>query len=284
LSAQQRLILAAEVDDAEDRRALNHLDAYGLLPPSRDVEALLSELKKREIPSFSAFSYLADNIPDSEKAREIILSDPAKFSGVLVNTKQILSRVDENVTAPIKGPVEVSVSSLESGILGNDHFVVPPATAGAYNKAAASEEKELIQTRTQKRKQSQEEAQAQITEIQTLQRDLASFINEFGSGKLALLAQERDRLNDTKALLENRILEKERERNTNNQKISALEEDIETLQNSLEPLQNYISLLTRFLNEHEAEYPKNQQLAETLNGEIASLERWRSPKRTRVCS
>jgi hypothetical protein len=273
LAASTRSILAAEVDNADDKRALNYLEGHGLLPPSRDVEALLVELKKHNIPCFSGLSYLADNVQNAEKARELIQSDPAKFSGILVNTDEILGTIKTpDLKAPIKGPVEIAVSTLDGTLVESDRVVVPPSTTGAFNRSAAAAERELIENRTQKRKQHQDEAESQAQEIQKVQRDLQEFRQEFGSGKLPVYERERDLLKEARDLLENRIAEKERERQGNSNRIRELNASIDLQQKSREPLQSDIRILTLFISDHEAAYAQNQNLAKTIGENISSFE------------
>ena len=271
--AETRSILSSEVDDAEDRRALGFVEAHGLLPPSRDVENLLLQLKSKGVASFAGYAYLADCLPDPVKALALLRTDPDRFTGVMVNTPELLERVRANDDAPgnLKGPVSISVAGLDAGLQDDRSLVLPPTTSGAFNRSAAAAEKEIIQIRTEHRKRQQQEARANVREIERVQRDLQAFLQEFGSGKLEPLLQERDKLDEAVRLLDEQARGKETQRTNNSMRIREVNKFVPQHQQNLSGLQNSIRILGHFIQEYEKSLLQDQQQAESFGALILRL-------------
>lgn len=270
--AETRSILSSEVDDAEDRRALSYVEAHGLLPPSRDVETLLLQLKSKGVASFSGYAYLAECLPHPEKAIALLRTDPARFTGVMVNTPELLERVRTNESPEnLKGPVSVSVTGLDAVLQDEHTIVLPPTTSGAFNRSAAAAEKEIIQIRTERRKRQQEEARATIREIERVQRELQAFLQEFGAGKLEVLLQERDKLDEAIRLLDDQASDKETQRSNNSNRIREINKFVPQHQQTLTGLQNSIRILGQFIQDYEKTLLQDQQQSENYGAAILRL-------------
>lgn len=64
-------ILTLRIEDAEDERAIVHLEESGILPPSRDVELLLDLLSSQHIQCWSGWSYIEKNVPGKDSAHVV---------------------------------------------------------------------------------------------------------------------------------------------------------------------------------------------------------------------
>lgn len=113
----------------------------GLAGRSVDVAAVLSALENEGVRSaIAANRYVAEIVPQGEKARSLVLSDPARFLGVSIagsefdRARSILERQDLNLLAP----VTIGVNARTAEDPRDGVFVIGPSTDAAFNKEAAA--------------------------------------------------------------------------------------------------------------------------------------------------
>jgi len=135
-------IVDLKIARAEAERAQSHLEATGLLPPSREMEHVLGELKKRLRAVWSGWEYIASNLPDSDSRRRLIGRLPQVASGVVVRDDdlQTVRGLVEKGESGAELPVVVSAQSSTLGDGSMAGVVVGPDSDGYFDRDAAHEE------------------------------------------------------------------------------------------------------------------------------------------------
>ncbi|HFE47312.1 MAG TPA: hypothetical protein ENJ18_17795, partial [Nannocystis exedens] len=192
----QRNLLASRVDGAEDLRAVAAIAQTGLLPPSRDVEEVVSRLEDAGIRAFAGPGYIADNYPDECVDR--LRVDPSRHSGAFVLNRDELRRVAR--LGPIKdlrAPVQVSLPSAKVTVVDEeedseaDHLVLLP-DSGIHDHAAARERGVVLARKGERREKNEALLDKQRSELEALANELRRFLEEHGRGALDRLVEQRE--------------------------------------------------------------------------------------------
>ena len=269
LSYQQRAYTEAEVDSAEDQRAIKHLDQTGLLPPPLDVEKALQQFRAASIPAQSAFEFLSQNVLDPEEALKLLLDDPSKFTGIIVNRKEDVEEIRNQLTgrSALKAPVQVSASSLEVWGPVPDRVSLPPATNGAFNRRAAQDERAHIQDRLAKHKTSQDKINEEIAGLSAAVRELVDYLENF-SPKMGQARTEQEAVRNNQGILRIAIQDNQNRVQANKNEVIELGKQISQEQLVISERQTKLLSLHSFIRDLDANYEANkqkvQQLSETL--------------------
>jgi len=190
--ALHRHLLKLRVDAAEDERALTAVEQRGLLPPSRDAEEALDGLRERGIPCFSALEYLASNASE-EEATALLLSDPGRYSGLVVPRPELLGRVQEiaeRVSERLRGPVAVTVAGLEPGPEVAMRVVLGPGQRGSYVPRCAQERQAELAALQARRRAEEERQRAEQRELEAVASDLARLLEELPRPRFLALGEQ----------------------------------------------------------------------------------------------
>jgi len=273
LANKQRDASQADVDSAEDHRANKYLDQIGLLPPSLDVEKALQRLKEANIQAFSALRFLSENELDPEEALKKLLADPSKFTGIIVNRREELEEARKLLTSrsSLKGPVQVSISSLDAWETAPGRITLPPASSGAFSRTAAEDERSHIFERLNKHKANRNKLSDEIESISTSIRNLGDYLENFASK----LQQNRSDLETTKtseSAVQGAIIENEDKIESNKVAISALDQRIEEESSTTESYRSNVRTLSSFIRDLDTDYEANKQRIKQLTDSIQVLD------------
>lgn len=121
-----------------DRQAVHDTGVAGR---QADVDAVVAHLHKHGVPGAQPFNlYLAQHLNDAATAQALVLSDPARFLGVGVPEDDLpTARKAIKGLTRLRAPVVISPLTLAGPTVPEDHLVVAPANAAAFNRAAALE-------------------------------------------------------------------------------------------------------------------------------------------------
>lgn len=273
ISHLQQLIIQAEVDSAEDHRALKHLEQAGLLPPSLDVERALEQLKNAGIPAFSALDFLSQNVHDPEEALRLLMSDPGKFAGIIINQPEQLEAVRTLLSARslLKGPVQVSTPSLEPWPGEPDRVILPPASSGTLNRNAAQNEREYIQGRLTRHKTNQDARTLEIQEVNLTIRQLSDYIENYATPKLSQVRLDLEATRNLAGIVRIAIQSNKEKIVANRQNIQTLGQDIKGQERLIEDYKEKGRQLSNFIRDHDTEYESNKQRVNELGEELDGL-------------
>lgn len=138
-----------ELVAATDTRAVEWLHRTGLLPPSQDVEAVLSVLQASPDigRAYSGWDVLRRTVP-ADRHPAVIARFPDVVNGVVLENAGDLgaaARIAEDVV--LTTPVVLSVASVLAGDRGDEPYVVLPGPAALYDDGAAAAEMTIRESR-----------------------------------------------------------------------------------------------------------------------------------------
>lgn len=190
-----RRIIAAELDVADDRRAEKSIESDHLLPPSRDVDVALEFLRTQQVLSaMPAYRFLSQNQRQVTAAEERLRSDPARFSGIMVNRPEDMEKLrSRSQTVPgLRHPVAVSLTGFHDAAAVPDTLVLMPESAGAFHQPAAAAAREEIQFRLNRAAETKRLLEAERQEAAAVVKRLLDYRETFGHGALARMKLEHN--------------------------------------------------------------------------------------------
>lgn len=193
-------VSSADVRLAQLTADKQSIETTGVAGHSADVEMVVRHLRAEGVRSAQAFNqYLAKAVPDAERARHLVLSNPARFLGVCVAETELEAarKVQWGAHCPDK-PVVVSAASLTADTLPAG-MVVPASSDAAYNQDAAFQLKLRLDSTFNKERDGRERLAGLRDQAVLARKDLQEYLDRFGNGKLdsaqttlARLEAERD--------------------------------------------------------------------------------------------
>jgi hypothetical protein len=184
---------SADVRLAELRATRQSIEDTGVAGFSHDVALVVQALQAAGVRSAMPFNeYIARAVDDAAKAQALVLSDPARYSGVCVAQAEFskAAGVSWHARKPSR-PVMVSIAALDTVAAPEGRLVVPPEDASAFNIAAATRLAESLDSRLQE--EAQRRAAYELRHAQTLKaaQELETFAATYGNGQLAEAAVKR---------------------------------------------------------------------------------------------
>jgi hypothetical protein len=173
-----------------DERAVRHLEAEGLLPPSRDVEAVLAALRGRLHGVWSGWAYLEANVPREQRASHV-RAHPTMLEGVVIadadfdRARELLAAA----TLELEGPVAlVRQSAFATGATELD--VIGPSAEGRYDRAAAEHELRTRRARSSRYDESIAHAETRAGTLQRVALRVEQFLDRYPAAWFAEREQQ----------------------------------------------------------------------------------------------
>jgi hypothetical protein len=169
----------------------------GVAGADPDVDLVVQLLRDADVRSARPFKdYISQTLLDASHARTLVMSDPARFLGVMVAEVEMdkVKLIKWGERKPFL-PVMVSAAVLDPAASRSDVVTVAPFSDASYNKAAAAS---LAQTLNQsieqelERRQFYAKRQADATEALS---QLLAFVSKYGDGALAEASTQVANLN-----------------------------------------------------------------------------------------
>lgn len=203
LPALERVRLAAESAAAQCTVQLSTLKASqaaivetGVAGASRDVNEVVTRLREMGVKSAKPFNtYLSQAVPDAATARELVVSNPARFLGVSVASSE-LSRARNAVRlgTALGAPVMVSVAALEPDAGSDDRFVLPAADDAAFNLEAAQALLAQLGAKLANEEAHLAAHKQRVNDALTANAQLQAYVRKYGGGALARARTEIEEL------------------------------------------------------------------------------------------
>lgn len=194
LEALNRLIQDAhrEIADRNVRLAQLGLDRTsildtGLAGRNPNVDAIVRALQTAGVRSArAANTYLADIRPSAEEARGLVMSDPARFLGVVVAQaeRSEVTTLAKTLNFRLSGPVKVAVTSVTPATLGSDELVLPAQDDSAYNKPAAQTLRSELDTRISNVQEECTAYEERRDQGSKTQEHLLRYLRDYGATRL----------------------------------------------------------------------------------------------------
>jgi hypothetical protein len=192
---------------AEHERALSYLETNKLLPPSPDVERLLTALNTRLPNATSGWRYVASTLPD--KADDLIRTRPWLAAGIIVGDGDLDAARDALASADLilEGPVVVAPQSAvhESDFNLASGIVVGPTSRALYSEEAARLERIRRETLKETQTADWERYRQEEEAYRALHAKIEGFRQRYPAGWFADQAAERRRLVEDQAQWTERV-------------------------------------------------------------------------------
>lgn len=244
----------ADVRLAELRATRQAIEDTGVAGYSHDVALVVQALHAAGVRSAMPFNeYIARAVDDVAKAQALVLSDPARYSGVCVAQAEFgkAAGVSWRARKPTR-PVMVSIAALDTVAVPADRLVVPPEDASAFNIAAATRLAESLDSRLQD--EEQRRAAYEVRHAQTLKaaQELETFAKAYGNGQLAEAAVKAATLEEDASVSRNRASALEAEAVTLDTKAQQHDKGATEHERLRSGSAQAVLLVRQFQTEHEA--------------------------------
>lgn len=254
------------------------IETTGLAGSNPDVQTVLCTLSELGIRTACAFnSYIAQTESNPDKAREVVLSSPAKFLGVAVKTEKELADAQRILEHPpaLSKPVVVSLIANDPMAL-IDGFVVPADNDAAYNFASAKEYARELAERLEQRLRLSADYEAMLRAAIEGRQRLANYREKFSPGRLALLRQELASTASEVSELTSLIEAKQEELNLSESERDKARSLIKVETESIKKLSGTLKLIERDCDELEKPLPERLSRINTLTEELLNLDKQRT--------
>jgi hypothetical protein len=168
-------------DEADS--AIRFIEEKGYGRPNEDAARAADVLKAAGFWAVTAEGYLSENIPAVAKARSLIEADPAKFTGVFVQSDDLDDAQATLADLRLKNPVVLSPLATH-GTSWPDRRTLQPFSAASFNKSAATEELEEWHRQARTAKSEIENRTSQIAAIEGTLRAIYHWSRDYGGGRL----------------------------------------------------------------------------------------------------
>jgi hypothetical protein len=228
-------ILRVRLEAAEELRAMHWLEGDGaLLPPSKDVEALLGWLRAGRISCWSGWEYIERNVQEKDR-RQLVQRLPYVATGVIVANSQYDLVIDLVQSSLQSNALRLSapVAIMPADAISDSHeltwTIVGPTSDAHFHKDAAAVELNALRSGETRRQSELSGYESWREDLSALQHRLRAFQSEYPSG---WFAQQRQLID----LCQSRLEEAAQNR-------ARFEQQIETLKAELDDISKAISNL-----------------------------------------
>lgn len=283
IAASARELALSSVRLAELNATKQAIDETGVAGNNPDVAAVLALLSDNGIATARPFNeYLAKAVPDAGKARAVVLSNPARFSGVSVAPGEFeaVKALTWSTGLPVR-PVVISPYALDPEP-ASGHVVVPAATDAAYNRDAAIALARSLATRI-----SEEQARAEVyterqSATQSALEQVRAYVKRYGEGRLGAAQQRVEQKTSDMGAARLRAEQARGRRDEETLKAKTAKDLAVSKNTSAEEAHRHERALRTFTTVHEAPRPARLErieevaaLVEELEGRKATAEeRW----------
>ncbi|MGT2454408.1 hypothetical protein ACU4GI_14500 [Cupriavidus basilensis] len=183
----------AELDYARLDEDAQSIRDTGLAGRDVEVTKVVRALANGGIKNGQAYAqYLAAVFPDGNEARSLLESNPARFLGVAVSTREQLEHVKALApTLPdLTRPVVVSLVTDKRTAADDDCLVLNPADDSLFNIRAAAQKGEHIEQKLVEYGNNRSVARQALTNAQDARKALGEYLTTFGCAKLEALGAD----------------------------------------------------------------------------------------------
>lgn len=241
----------------------------GLSERNPDVGRVVERLAEMGLKSARAFNgYLAELEPDAERAKALVVSNPARFLGVALASGEVDRARGILADMPkLAHPVMVSDVTRDADTLPANSFVVPASDHSAYNFAAAEllghSVAELIAGEKSRQAQFHERRQSALT----TQGRLSGYLEDYGSSRMVQAKAIRDKARADAGTARQQAEETKEQADLCHRQAEAKAKDAGRKTESIGRAQSNEQRLKQFHEDHEAGAVGRQERLVTLDAE-----------------
>lgn len=277
LERQERDILRRRELLEDARQTIQDTD---LAFRDEDVNVVVDQLSHLGIGSAKPYAHwVADAVRDTSRARSLVLSDPARFLGVHVQTAGDLERVRERLDSlgdlPLRRPVVVSVPHDVPSPHSGDRLVLGPRDDSAYNKDAALAVLERVEHNIGEEIRDLQRVAEELAELRAARFDLDVYLRMHGPYPRAGRQADLDYASSEKTRLAGE-LEVVRGRITGLKQTKAEQERAKTeAERERDRARANVEACRSFIVEYDSRQADQETALRKAEHEEAAAERWR---------
>lgn len=201
-----RSLIAIGVEGAEDTRALEGIDADGLLPPQLDLCRALELLATHQVPAVAGWTYLADVVAP-ERRVEAFLAAPLLAGAVLVQDPALLGKARQLLEDADLRPSSVIAIGTTADLDGageSDALALPMIfpNPSLYDRSHARDERQIREAAKEAREELDRAIAVARTADRALVTRLESLVLACPPGHLDELSRQIDAFEERLRILE----------------------------------------------------------------------------------
>jgi len=244
-------------DERETLEVIEQSDSK-LYPPPIEVARLLRVIREDlHVPAILGTEELDRKYADDpEEAERLFTSDPARYMGIIVSTKEALEKVKEHAESLHRPafPVQVSFADGELCQEPQDAVVLSPGHQAAFNRQAAGAMVEPLKSGIVEKERLITEFQGTVKRLQTVLDALLAFLKQYPGG---LIKELQERIVAKQTVYD----DLEKIRSNDLEKLAAMEgrsqehgEEIKKSEQTRQQAESAIARLRDFMEDHESHY------------------------------
>lgn len=263
--------LTIQLNELEERQ--RDIQENGVASNSKDVAKVVSWLTEMGIRSATPFNeYISKAIPDAERARGVVTSNPARFMGVCVAETQLDKARNINANLPeLRAPVMVSAAALEPDPLPDNAFVLPASDDAWFNREAAQRLQASLEQRIGEERERHSQWLKLLREAESAAQRLSHYLEQYGDFRLATMVREAEQLAMEVKTTDARREEAEQNANACRElaeaKTTLAHEEHSASQNA----ERHVQTLRRFFEKHEANRPYRVERLQALELDLSAI-------------
>lgn len=263
--------LTIYLNELEERQ--RDIQENGVASNSKDVAKVVSRLTQIGVCSATPFNeYISKAIPDAERARGVVTSNPARFMGVSVAEVELdKARGIEANLPELRAPVMVSAAALDPDPLPRNAFVLPASDDSWFNREAAQRLQASLEQRIGEERERHSQWLKLLREAESAAQRLSSYLEQYGDFRLATMVSEAEQLAMEIEATDARREEAEQKANGCRElaeaKTTLAHEEHSASQNA----ERHVQTLRRFFEKHEANRPYRVERLQALELELSAI-------------
>lgn len=266
-SAKQ--VSVGDVRLAELRAAKQAIEDTGVAGYSADVALVVHALQQSGVRSAKAYNeYISHVLPDADKARALVASDPARFLGVAVASAELdkARGISWSERRPSR-PIVVSATTVEPAVVPDTRVVVPAEDDSAFNVEAATKLGISLERRVADEDERRSAYRERQEQTHRALHELEAYAKDFGDGKLAKARAEKAAYEEDAATALARAISLEALAGELDEKARTFDRLAQAAEEQRQTAQQAANAVRSFQSEHEAEHEERVgRLAELQAG------------------
>lgn len=194
--SSEREVSLSDVRLAELQAAKSSIEETGVAGNSRDVNAVVARLRELGVKSAQPYNvYISKALPDADRARQVVASNPSRFMGVCVAATEFeKARQIEQQLPKLTSPVVVSISALDAEPSQEERLTVSASDDARFNVDAAAVLLATLETQLSAESDRRRLYADRQREAQAGRQQLEAYLARFGAAALQRAANDVTRL------------------------------------------------------------------------------------------
>ena len=262
-----------DVHIAELRASKTAIEETGVAGNSRDINTVVTWLRQHGVQSARPYnSYISQTIPDADRARALVASNPARFMGVCLASSEF--PIAQGLTAPrpqLSSPVTISVTTLDPEVPIADQIVINAADDAAFNIEAAAALLTTLEVRLAAESSQREKLASRQHDALAGKQRLAAYVERFGNGALHTAGADVARFTAESAASQERAAAAELRAAECQDAVTGQQRAAAQFAQAVKDAERHVREIKRFVETHESGHASRLARLEEIRLELATI-------------